>query len=132
MMKQKRGSIINISSGSAFGANKPGIVPQVYSASKAGVNSLTRSGAIEHGRDGIRVNCIAPGMFDTGLGELPDPEQEKKRTQLFQDTVDKDIPLGRMAQPDEIKGLAVYLASDASSYVTGQVFIIDGGFLAQI
>jgi NAD(P)-dependent dehydrogenase (short-subunit alcohol dehydrogenase family) len=132
MLKQKRGSIINTASTAAFGATKPGVIPPSYGASKAGVVSLTRTGAIENARDGIRVNCIAPGMFDTGLGALPDPEQERERKQLFQDTLDKDIPMGRMAQPGEMKGLAVYLASDASSYVTGQVFIIDGGYMARI
>jgi NAD(P)-dependent dehydrogenase (short-subunit alcohol dehydrogenase family) len=132
MLKQKRGSIINISSGSALGANRPGIVPPCYSAAKAGVISLTKAGAIEHGKNGIRVNCIAPGMFDTGLGSLPDPEAEKKRKALFQATIDRDIPMGRYAQPSEIKGMAVFLASDAASYVTGQVLIPDGGFLSQI
>jgi NAD(P)-dependent dehydrogenase (short-subunit alcohol dehydrogenase family) len=132
MLKQKRGSIINISSGSAFGGNRPGIVPPCYGAAKAGVVNLTRVGAVEHARDGIRVNCIAPGFFDTGLGALADSEQEKRRIKLFQEVIDRDIPLGRQAQPGEIKGMAVFLASDASSYVTGQVFIPDGGFLAQI
>jgi len=132
MLKQKRGSIINISSGSAFGGNRPGMVPPCYGAAKAGVVNLTRVGAVEHARDGIRVNCIAPGFFDTGLGALPDGEQEKRRLGLFQQVIDRDIPMGRQAFPDEIKGMAVFLASDASSYVTGQVFIPDGGFLAQI
>jgi NAD(P)-dependent dehydrogenase (short-subunit alcohol dehydrogenase family) len=132
MLNQKRGSIVNISSCSAFGGNRPGIVPPSYGASKAGVVSLTRIGAVEHARDGIRVNCIAPGFFDTGLGTLADSEQEKKRNNLFQQIISLDIPMGRQAQPSEIKGMAVFLASDASSFVTGQVLIPDGGFLAQI
>jgi NAD(P)-dependent dehydrogenase (short-subunit alcohol dehydrogenase family) len=132
MIKQKRGSIINISSAGAFGANSPTVVPPCYGASKAGVISLTRTGAVEHGRDGIRVNCIAPGVHDTGLGTLTDPTEEKKRRQIMQNNADQFIPLGRIAKPNEIKGLAVYLASDASSYITGQVFIEDGGWLAQI
>jgi NAD(P)-dependent dehydrogenase (short-subunit alcohol dehydrogenase family) len=132
MLKQKRGSIINISSGSAFGANRPGMVPPAYGVSKSGVISLTRIGAIEHARDGIRVNCIAPGYFDTGLGALADSEQENTRKRIFQEVIERDIPMGRQAHPKEIKGLAIYLASEASSYVTGQVFIPDGGYLAQI
>jgi NAD(P)-dependent dehydrogenase (short-subunit alcohol dehydrogenase family) len=132
MLKQKRGSIINIASTAAFGAVKPGVIPPCYSAAKAGVVSLTKAGAIEHGRDGIRVNCIAPGMFDTRLGTLPDSEEEKKRRRLFLDTMERDIPMGRAAQPREMKGLGVFLASDASSYVTGQVFVPDGGYLAMI
>jgi NAD(P)-dependent dehydrogenase (short-subunit alcohol dehydrogenase family) len=132
MIKQKRGSIINISSAGAFGSTSPTVVPPCYGASKAGVISLTRTGAVEYGRDGIRVNCIAPGTHETGLGALPDPQEEKKRREHMQDVASQFIPLGRVAKPDEIKGLAVYLASDASSYVTGQVFIEDGGWLAQI
>lgn len=132
MIRQKRGSIINISSAGAFGSNSPTVVPPCYGASKSGVISLTRTAAVEHGRDGIRVNCIAPGTHETGLGVLPNPEEEKKRRQHMQSVAKKFIPMGRVAQPNEIKGLAVYLASDASSYVTGQVFIEDGGWLAQI
>jgi NAD(P)-dependent dehydrogenase (short-subunit alcohol dehydrogenase family) len=132
MISQKRGSIINISSAGAFGSTSPTVVPPCYGASKAGVISLTRTGAVEHGKDGIRVNCIAPGTHDTGLGVLEDPREEKKRRQHMQSNANRFIPLGRIAKPDEIKGLAVYLASEASSYVTGQVFIEDGGWLAQI
>jgi NAD(P)-dependent dehydrogenase (short-subunit alcohol dehydrogenase family) len=132
MIRQKKGSIINISSAGAFGSTSPTVVPPCYGASKAGVISLTRTGAVEHGKDGIRVNCIAPGTHETGLGALPDPKEEKKRTQHMQSVAEQYIPLGRIAKPNEIKGLAVYLASDASSYVTGQVFIEDGGWLAQI
>jgi NAD(P)-dependent dehydrogenase (short-subunit alcohol dehydrogenase family) len=108
------------------------MVPLPYPASKSGVVSLTRTGAIEHARDGIRVNCIAPGYFNTGLGALSDSEQEKKRSGIFQDVIERDIPMGREAHPREIKGMAVFLAADAASYVTGQVFVPDGGYLAQI
>jgi NAD(P)-dependent dehydrogenase (short-subunit alcohol dehydrogenase family) len=132
MLKQKRGSIINIASGSAFGANRPGMVPPAYGVSKSGVVSLTRIGAIEHAREGIRVNCIAPGYFDTGLGALPDSGKENTRKQIFEEVIERDIPMGREAKPTEIRGLAVFLASEAASYVTGQVFIPDGGYLAQI
>jgi NAD(P)-dependent dehydrogenase (short-subunit alcohol dehydrogenase family) len=132
MAKQKRGSIINISSIGAFGASPDPPTPAAYGPSKAGVISLTMIGAVENARDGIRVNCIAPGMHDTGLGTLPDPVLEKARKQLFQNMIDKAIPMGRQAEPEELKGLAVYLASDASSFVTGQVFIQDGGQRAQM
>ena len=97
------------------------MVPPAYGVSKSGVISLTRIGAIEHARDGIRVNCIAPGYFDTGLGALADSEHENTRKKIFQEVIERDIPMGRQAQPKEIKGLAVFLASEASSYVTGQV-----------
>ena len=132
MAKQKRGSIINISSIGAFGATPNPPTPPAYGAAKAGVITLTRIGAVENARDGIRVNCIAPGMHNTGLGTLPDPVLEKARKQLFQNMIDLSIPMGRQAEPQEIKGLAIYLASDASSFVTGQVFTEDGGQTALV
>ncbi|MFC1863414.1 SDR family NAD(P)-dependent oxidoreductase [Thermodesulfobacteriota bacterium] len=132
MLKQKKGSIINISSIGAFGGSNPEVAPAAYGASKAGVISLTKMGAVEYAREGIRVNCIAPGMHDTGFGVQSDAELEKQRQQDMEELISRIIPMGRVAQPVEIKGLAVYLASDASSFVTGQVFIQDGGQLAQI
>jgi NAD(P)-dependent dehydrogenase (short-subunit alcohol dehydrogenase family) len=132
MLRQKRGSIINISSNCAYGPGNPVLAPAAYGASKAGIINLTKQGAIEHVKDGIRVNAIAPGMFDTNIAVESDPELEAKRKQVVQETIDNVIPMGRQAQPSEIKGLAVYLASDASSYVTGQVFIADGGQSARV
>ncbi|MFC1863858.1 SDR family NAD(P)-dependent oxidoreductase, partial [Thermodesulfobacteriota bacterium] len=123
MVKQKRGTIINISSIGAFGGSSPEVAPAAYGASKAGVINLTKMAAVEYARDGIRVNCIAPGMHDTGLGVQTDAEIEKQRQQDIEELVSRIIPMGRIAQPVELKGLAVYLASDASSFVTGQVFI---------
>jgi NAD(P)-dependent dehydrogenase (short-subunit alcohol dehydrogenase family) len=90
----------------------------MYCCAKAGVVLLTSCLALTFGRDGIRANCIAPGLF---------------RTIARQETYDKRgamIPAGRVGEPREIASLAVYLASDASKYVTGEVFGADGGTLA--
>jgi NAD(P)-dependent dehydrogenase (short-subunit alcohol dehydrogenase family) len=126
MLKQKKGSIILTASVSALRAGKePHCAP--YGASKAGMIALARHAAVSYAKDGIRVNAIAPGLHDTrpvGLG-LTIEKQEHLKSLLL-----PTIPMGRFGEPSEIKGLAVYLASDASSYVTGQVFIEDGGSTA--
>jgi len=132
MVKQKRGSIINISSIGAFGGAEPEVAPAAYGASKAGVIALTKFAAVEYARDGIRINSIAPGMHRTALGIEANPERAKRREQFIEKMVSMNIPMGREAEPDELEGLAVFLASDASGYVTGQVFVQDGGQLAKI
>lgn len=112
------GAIVNIASVNGL----RGVPTQgVYAMTKAAVISMTRTLAIELGPAGIRVNAIAPGLVDTRLaGALVKDEaisaQWKGRT-----------PLGRVAQPAEIAGAAVYLASDASSFTTGEVLVVDGG-----
>ena len=132
MLKQKRGSIINISSIGAFGGAMPEVTPSSYGASKAGVIALTKFAAVEYAKDGIRINSIAPGMHQTDLGDRSDPKAAEKREKFIEKVVSKNIPIGRIAEPIEIEGLAVFFASDASSFVTGQVFIQDGGQLAKI
>lgn len=132
MANQKRGSIINISSIGAFGGAIPEVAPSSYGASKAGVIALTKFAAVEYAKDGIRVNSIAPGMHQTGLGAKSDPREAEKREQFIKKLVSMNIPMGREAEPSELEGLAVFLASDASSFVTGQVFVQDGGQLAKI
>ena len=127
MLAQKRGSIINISSAAALSAVLP--YRSHYSVAKAGVISLTKVAAKEYGPDGIRVNAIAPGMFvGTRLGESAGSTKEQAKELVAK--VSSETPLRRVAEPSEIKGLATYLASDASSYVTGSVFVIDGGHTA--
>jgi NAD(P)-dependent dehydrogenase (short-subunit alcohol dehydrogenase family) len=108
------------------------VAPAAYGASKAGVIALTKFAAVEYAKDGIRINSIAPGMHRTGLGAKSDPELAKKREQFIKKLVPMNIPMGRIAEPNEMEGLAVFLASDASSFVTGQVFVQDGGQLAKI
>ncbi len=114
------GSIINISSISAMIINRNRPVG-TYCASKAGVNMLTKAFAAEWAEYGIRVNAIAPGYFKTPLNE-PWMKTEQGPEALSQ------VPMGRFAEPAEIGPTAVYLASDASSYVTGHILVIDGGY----
>jgi NAD(P)-dependent dehydrogenase (short-subunit alcohol dehydrogenase family) len=129
MVKQKRGSIINISSVAGLKASDPEVRPHAhYNAAKAGVIMLTKQAAIEYAMHGIRVNCIAPGYHRTARGgkwyaALTDRERQEEEELTI-----RRIPMGRGAEPKEIKGMAVYLASDASSFVTGQVFVQDGGY----
>jgi len=124
MLKKKRGSIISTASVAGVMC---GITPDSapYGATKAGIIMLTRHAAVAYAKDGVRINAIAPGFHATQSVMGP-PELVEDLTNLFV----KSIPMGRPAAPSEIKGLAVYLASDASSYVTGQVFITDGGLIA--
>jgi NAD(P)-dependent dehydrogenase (short-subunit alcohol dehydrogenase family) len=132
MLKQRRGSVINISSIGAYGGAEPEVSPAAYGASKAGVIALTKFAAVEYAKDGIRINSIAPGMHHTDLGVEPDPVLAARREQFINELVSMNIPMGRLAEPAELEGLAVFLASDASSFVTGQVFVQDGGQLAKI
>jgi 3-oxoacyl-[acyl-carrier protein] reductase len=131
MIRQRRGTIINIAS--VYGIRPlfemAGTNPNAhYAAAKAGVISLTKEAAIEYGRDGIRVNCIAPGFHGgTRLSSWIQAACEEERRRKFEETIAKTTPMGRRGDPTELKGLVVYLASDASSFVTGQVFISDGG-----
>ncbi|HWK45937.1 MAG TPA: SDR family NAD(P)-dependent oxidoreductase [Stellaceae bacterium] len=122
MQARRRGSIIVTSSVAAL--RPTGLSGYAYHASKSAVATMVRVAAQELGPDNIRVNAIAPGPFITNIagGRLRDPAAQK----MFLTTV----PLGRAAQPEEIKGLALFLASDASSYVTGTLIPIDGGTAA--
>jgi len=128
MLKQKRGSIINTASviGLMAGGEEhslPNVSP--YGVAKHGVIGLTRHAAVAYAKDGIRINAIAPGPHLTWPPSISQEEKEK-----IYDKIIKYIPMKRLGEPREIKGLAVYLASDASSYVTGSIIVQDGGFIA--
>lgn len=118
MMKQRSGRIVNMTSvvgvtGNAGQAN--------YSASKAGVIGFTKTCAKELASRGITVNAIAPGFIHTDMTDvLPDK---------VKDAMVHTIPLGRMAEPDEVAAVAAFLVSDMSSYITGQVINVDGGMV---
>ncbi len=122
MIKQQKGSIINISSLSGLVVNTPQKTA-CYNASKAGVIMLTKSMASEWVKHNIRVNAIAPGYMNMGIDRKYFEEKNEmvKRWLSF-------IPMGRPAEPEELGGITVYLASEASSYVTGGVFQVDGGY----
>ena len=124
MLDAGRGSIVNTSSMSGLIANVP--QPQsAYNAAKSGVIMLTKSLAVEWADRGVRVNAIAPGYMKTemtrGLFATGGPMIDRWMSMT---------PMGRPGEPEELGGLAVYLASDASSFVTGAVFSIDGGYTA--
>ena len=116
MLRRRSGSIINISSIVGIFGNKG---QTNYSASKAGIIGFSKSLAKEVASRNIRVNVIAPGFIETDMTDgLPDEIKEK---------ILKNIPLGRFGKPKEVSHLVTFLASDESSYMTGQVFLIDGG-----
>jgi 3-oxoacyl-[acyl-carrier protein] reductase len=116
MARQKTGAIVNLSS---VLAEKGSAGQSVYSASKAAINGFTKSLARELAPANIRVNAIAPGMIDTDL--LSDLNEQKRAEAL------KSIRMGRLGLPSEVAALALFLASEKASYITGQVLAIDGG-----
>ncbi len=118
MVEKRSGSVINMSSEAAY-CPSPGL--GVYSISKAAVNMLTKVFAQEWAGSNVRVNGIAPGLVQTRFSEALWLNEGIRQVAL------SGIPLGRLAQPEEMAGMAIYLASEASSYVTGQVFQVDGG-----
>jgi NAD(P)-dependent dehydrogenase (short-subunit alcohol dehydrogenase family) len=128
MLKQGSGVIVNFSS--IAGVVGVGRGSNAYCASKGGVNALTKQLALEWADRGIRVNAIAPCQFMTpGLKEvMADPQFDPKK--LMQTWV-SGIPLGRVGEPEEIVGPTLFLASDASSMVTGVILPVDGGYLAR-
>ena len=121
MRDQGSGSIVNISSMFSLVASAP--VPDAgYVASKSAVNGLTRELAAQWARDGVRVNAIAPGFFPS---EMTAELVEDERSQRW---FERQCPMGRPGRIDELDGVLLFLASDASSYCTGQVITVDGGW----
>jgi 3-oxoacyl-[acyl-carrier protein] reductase len=116
MIARKHGAIVNIASIAAFHVTVPHVP---YAASKAGVVALTRDLAYEVGRLGICVNAIAPGPIETPMVGIISDEQRQ--------AIAKNILLGRMGQPEDIGNAAVFLASDAASYITGATLPVSGG-----
>ena len=123
MLKQGHGSIVNTASMSAHIVNRP--QPQCsYNATKNGVIQLSKSLAIEWAKRGVRVNTMSPGYMGTDL-TLSSPDL-KPLIRTWNDWA----PLGRLGKPEELQGMAVYLASDTSSFSTGEDYLIDGAFTA--
>ena len=122
MVSQNQGSIINISSASA---DPPLSCAFTYSVAKAGVVNLTKNLAREWGTQGVRVNAIRPGFFPTEWNRKNFITAEREAAILGH------TPMRRYGEPDELVGAAIYLASDASSFVTGTELTVDGGFACQ-
>jgi NAD(P)-dependent dehydrogenase (short-subunit alcohol dehydrogenase family) len=121
MLERGYGRIVNIASLNSFVALNE---VAAYAASKAGVASLTRSLAVEWSRKGVTVNAIAPGVFRTDLNASLLDSTPRGQELLMR------TPMGRFGKTEELIGAAIYLASDAASFVTGQTLVVDGGFLA--
>jgi NAD(P)-dependent dehydrogenase (short-subunit alcohol dehydrogenase family) len=121
------GSIVFISSVQAF-VTLPGCVP--YAAAKAGLIAAARALAAEVGREGIRVNAIAPGTFDTPMLHRDLDGMSVDEVSGFLARVERANVLGRIGRPDEIGDVVVFLTSEAASYITGTTIVVDGGYLA--
>jgi meso-butanediol dehydrogenase / (S,S)-butanediol dehydrogenase / diacetyl reductase len=125
MVEQRRGVIINF--GSIWGdIGSAGVA--AYCATKGAVHNLTRAMALDHARDGVRILAVCPGEVDT---PMLSSERAAPPTRAFlDDLADRTIPVGRLAQPEEIARVVVFLASDEASYMTGSLVTVDGGFTA--
>jgi 3-oxoacyl-[acyl-carrier protein] reductase len=116
LVDRRQGSIILISS---IGADQCAAMGSPYYVAKAGVNALTKSLAKECAPAGVRVNCIAPGLISTDMGD--------RLLKFYGEAILSGIPLGRPGQPEDIGKAAVYLASDDAGFVTGKILRVDGG-----
>ncbi len=125
MVESQAGAIVNFGSiwGSVGAAGS-----LAYAASKGAVNNLTRAMALDHARDGIRVNAVCPGEVDTPMlrSERTDPVTEE-----FMDAVAATVPTGRLAEPLEVARVVAFLLSDHASYMTGSLVTVDAGYTAR-
>ncbi|MBE9638593.1 SDR family NAD(P)-dependent oxidoreductase [Salipiger mangrovisoli] len=121
MLKQGGGTVVNVGSISGYVANKPQL-QVAYNASKAAIHQMTKTMAFEYAGRGIRVNAIAPGyvVSDMTKGGIANAEWNRIWTE--------NTPMGRFAEPEEMANCALFLASPASSYVTGEILVADGGY----
>jgi len=136
MLKQQSGKIINISSVAGLGGCGLSLMQPVYALAKGAVVNFTKEIATEYGRYGITCNCICPGLFHTQIGVPRDAEGHPvddlyAHKELIEPWL-KGVPLGRVAEPEDMKGPAIFLSSKASDYLTGVILPVDGGLAAAI
>ena len=127
LLRAARGAIVNVGSIEGLGNNPR---HPAYGASKAGLHGLTRAVAVDHGPDGVRCNAVAPGWIDTPLNE--DFIASLAEPAAFRTKIGGIHPLGRTGAPEEVAQLICWLASDSASFVTGQVWTIDGGRMSKL
>lgn len=127
LLRAARGAIVNVGSIEGLGNNPR---HPAYGASKAGLHGLTRAVAVDHGPDGVRCNAVAPGWIDTPLNE--DFIASLAEPAAFRAKIGGIHPLARTGAPQEVAELICWLASDAASFVTGQVWTIDGGRMSKL
>jgi NAD(P)-dependent dehydrogenase (short-subunit alcohol dehydrogenase family) len=125
MIKNRGGSVINMASGWGLAG---GARAAAYCASKGAVVLMTKAMAVDHGKQNIRVNCLCPGDTDTAMLRDEAHQLGEKTDRFLNESAHR--PLGRLGKPEEIARAALFLASDASSFVTGAALVVDGGGLA--
>ena len=125
MVQNRGGSIVNIGSGWGI---KGGPKAVAYCASKGGVVNLTRAMAIDHGKQGIRVNCVCPGDVHTELLEREAVQMHQDFGEFLAEAADRPIP--RVGSPEDVANAVLFLTCQLSSWVTGSIFVVDGGGLA--
>jgi len=129
MVKQKRGAIVSLASMAGKIGNRNNLP---YNASKAAVISITKSLALAHAEDGIRVNCVCPGFVETDMWALVAREQGAlmgMTPEEFTRQRAAQVPLGRMERPEDVAGVIAFLASSRAGYMTGQALSVDGGLV---
>jgi NAD(P)-dependent dehydrogenase (short-subunit alcohol dehydrogenase family) len=126
MLESRGGSIVNNSSIYGLTGSLTGLSP--YVAAKHGVTGLTRTVAVEYGRQNIRINAVCPGFVHS---EITDPAIESLGQEKFERLLLNHVPMGRVADAKEIAYGVAWLCSDEASYVTGETFTMDGGWLAK-
>jgi meso-butanediol dehydrogenase/(S,S)-butanediol dehydrogenase/diacetyl reductase len=126
-LRQSRGAIVNVGSIEGLASNPR---HAAYCASKAGLHGLTRAVAVDHGSEGVRCNAVAPGWIDTDLNldfieGMPDPV-------AFRRDIGRIHPIGRTGKASEVAALVAFLAAEESGFVTGQIYMVDGGRMAKL
>jgi meso-butanediol dehydrogenase/(S,S)-butanediol dehydrogenase/diacetyl reductase len=126
-LRKTQGSIVNTGSIEGLGSNPN---HAAYAATKAGLHGLTRAVAVDHGKDGVRCNAVAPGWIDTELNlafidSMPDPS-------AFRRGIGSIHPIGRTGMPEEMASLVAFLAAEEAGFITGQIYTVDGGRMTRL